>query len=100
MEDWLGEISRRPVGVRPQPEGASSHTSNGRRSDRSALGDSDVAALVEASYRKLGKRGPYRKRKRMTADKIVVTFNEHVSADEVASITSSIAAYGKVLRGG
>src|SRR5215813_5648015 len=34
------------------------------------------------------------------ADKIVVTFNEHVSADEVTSITSSIAAYGNVLRGG
>jgi len=36
----------------------------------------------------------------MTANKIVVTFNEHVSADEVTSITSSIAAYGNVLRGG
>jgi hypothetical protein len=36
----------------------------------------------------------------MIADKILVTFNEHVFADQVTSMTSSIAAYGNVFRGG
>jgi hypothetical protein len=35
----------------------------------------------------------------MTAVKLVVTFNEHVSSNQVASMASSIAAYGNVLPG-
>jgi hypothetical protein len=35
----------------------------------------------------------------MTAVKLVVTFNEHVASNRVASMTSSIAAYGNVLQG-
>ena len=35
----------------------------------------------------------------MTAVKLVVTFNEHVSSNQVASMASSLAAYGNVLPG-
>ena len=35
----------------------------------------------------------------MTAIKIIVEFNKHVSNDQMASMTSSIAAYGNVFPG-